>query len=121
MKNIRFQKIVMLSYSQKKARIINLDANCVLIKGKNHVGKSCVLKSLYRSLGAEIKRMTDTWNKDTMVLLLYFSVDELCCKSLLIGNNVIVLNPDGTIRFKEKIDSTAFHKKERLKRQKIAK
>ena len=111
MKNIRFQKIVMLSYSQKKARIINLDANCVLIKGKNHVGKSCVLKSLYRSLGAEIKRMTDTWNKDTMVLLLYFSVDELCCKSLLIGNNVIVLNPDGTIRFKEKIDSTAFHKK----------
>ena len=32
MKNIRFQKIMMLSYLKKKARIVDLDANFVLVK-----------------------------------------------------------------------------------------
>lgn len=101
----------MLSYSQKKARTINLDAKYVLVKGKNHVGKSCVLKSLYRSLGAEIKRMSDRWNKAAIVLLLYFSIDDVRYKSLLIGNDVIIINPDDTIRFKEKVGSAALYKK----------
>lgn len=81
----------MLSYSQKKARTINLDAKYVLVKGKNHVGKSCVLKSLYRSLGAEIKRLSDRWNKAAIVLLLYFSIDDVRYKSLLIGNDVVII------------------------------
>ena len=39
MRNIRFQKIMMLSYLKKKARIVDLDANFVLVRGTNHVGK----------------------------------------------------------------------------------
>lgn len=105
MKNIRFQTMKMLSYSEKKARIINLDADFVLIKGTNHVGKSCVLKSLYRALGAEIKKMPDTWDMSSIVLLLYFSIDNTRFKSLLIGNDLYILNPDGSIRIKDKIGS----------------
>ncbi|MBO7466959.1 MAG: hypothetical protein J6T94_04665 [Bacteroidaceae bacterium] len=111
MKNIRFQKIKILSYSEKKARIINLDSNFVLIKGTNHVGKSCVLKSLYRALGAEIKKMPDTWDMSTIILILNFTIDYIRFKSLLIGNDLFVLNPDGSIRFKEKIGSESLSEK----------
>ena len=69
MKNIRFQKIMLLSYQERKARIINLDANFVLVKGKNHIGKSCVLKSLYQPLGAEIKKLPEKWDKLAIVFL----------------------------------------------------
>ena len=110
MKNIRFQKIMLLSYLEKKARIIDLDSDFVLIKGTNHVGKSCVLKSLYRALGAEIKKMPDTWDMSTIVLLLYFTIDNISFKSLVIGNDLYVLNPDGTIRLKEKIGSRELSK-----------
>lgn len=101
---------MLLSYLEKKARIIDLDSDFVLIKGTNHVGKSCVLKSLYRALGAEIKKMPDTWDMSTIVLLLYFTIDNISFKSLLIGNDLYVLNPDGTIRFKEKIGSRELSK-----------
>ena len=66
---------MLLSYLEKKARIIDLDSNFVLIKGTNHVGKSCVLKSLYRALGAEIKKMPDTWDMSAVILLLSFTID----------------------------------------------
>ena len=96
---------MMLSYLEKKARIIQLNSDFVLIKGTNHVGKSCILKSLYRALGAEIKKMPDNWNAPTVILLLYFSVDNVNFKSMLIGNDLFVINPDGSIRFKNKIGS----------------
>lgn len=96
---------MMLSYLKKKARIVDLDANFVLVKGTNHVGKSCILKSLYRALGAEVKKLPETWSSANISLLLYFTIDGVHFKSLLIGNYIILLNPDGTIRFKEKVGS----------------
>lgn len=96
---------MLLSYQERKARIINLDANFVLVKGKNHIGKSCVLKSLYQPLGAEIKKLPEKWDKLAIVLLLFFEIDKVPFKSLLIGKDIIVINPDETIRFKEKIGS----------------
>lgn len=101
---------MLLSYSEKKARIINLDSDFVLIKGTNHVGKSCVLKSLYRALGAEIKKMPDTWDMSTIILMLCFTIDKVRFKSLLIGNDLYVINPDNSIRFKEKIGSESLSK-----------
>lgn len=101
---------MILSYSEKKARIINLDSNFVLIKGANHVGKSCVVKSLYRALGAEIKKMPDSWDMSTIVLLLWFTIDSVKFKSLLIGNDLFILNPDGSIRLKNKVGSNALSK-----------
>lgn len=101
---------MLLSYSEKKARIINLDSDFVLIKGTNHVGKSCILKSLYRALGAEIKKMPDTWDMSTVILILFFTIDKVRFKSLLIGNDLYVINPDNSIRFKEKIGSESLSK-----------
>lgn len=96
---------MILSYLEKKARKITLDSDFVLVKGTNHVGKSCVLKSLYRALGAEIKKMPDTWDMSTIIILLNFTIDNVRFKSMLIGNDLFFLNPDGTIRFKEKVGS----------------
>ena len=101
---------MLLSYLEKKARIIDLDSNFVLIKGTNHVGKSCVLKSLYRALGAEIKKMPDTWDMSAVILLLSFTIDNIPFKSLLIGNDLYILNPDSSIRFKSKVGSESLSK-----------
>lgn len=93
----------LLSYQERKARIINLDSDLVLIKGKNHVGKSCILKSLYRGLGAEIKKIPESWDKANIIILLYFTIDNVNFKSLLVGNDLYVFNPDESIRFKIKV------------------
>lgn len=96
----------LLSYQEKKARVINLDSDIVLINGKNHVGKSCILKSLYRGLGAEIKKIPESWSKANIIILLYFTIDNVSFKSLLVGNDLYIFNPDGSIRFKIKVGNS---------------
>lgn len=100
----------MLSYQEKKAKIVNLDSDIIFVKGKNHVGKSCILKSLYHTLGAEVKKMPIQWAKANVILVLHFTIDTINFKSLLIGNDIYVYNPNGEIRFKEKLNSPALYK-----------
>lgn len=101
----------MLSYKEKKARIIDLNNDVILVKGHNHVGKSCILKSFYRALGAGIKKMPTYWDSANVILLLYFSVDGIRFKSMLIGNEIQVFNPDGNRRFKAGIGSSKLNTK----------
>lgn len=111
MKNIRFQTLKVLSYREKRATIINLDSDAIIVKGGNHAGKSCILKSLYFGLGGEIKNFPQGWNHANIVLLLKFTVDGISFKSLRMGNDIYVFNPDGSLRFKEKRGTEKLNKK----------
>lgn len=94
MKSIRYKEILFLSYQEKKAKRINLDSDIVVIRGGNDAGKSCVLKSIFGVLGAEIRRYPENWNPDKILVLLKFTVDGVNFKALRIGNDFHLLSPD---------------------------
>ena len=102
MRNIRFQILKILSYKEKKARILNIDHDVVLLRGANGSGKSCVLKSIYEVLGANVRKTSEVWESANPVSLLYFTVDNIRFKALSIGKDVYIFNPGGEIRFKAK-------------------
>lgn len=111
MRKIRFQTLKILSYREKRAAIINLDCDAIIVEGGNHAGKSCILKSLYFGLGGEIKNFPQGWNQANIVLLLKFTIDGVHFKSLRMGNDIYVFNPDGSLRFKEKRGTEKLNKK----------
>ncbi|WP_428740173.1 hypothetical protein [Tenacibaculum sp.] len=53
MKNLYISEIQLLSQKEKKARKVQFDQKRTLIHGKNHTGKSSLIKSIYWALGAE--------------------------------------------------------------------
>lgn len=111
MRNIRFQILKILSYKEKKARILNIDNDIVLFRGSNGSGKSCVLKSLFEVLGANVKKTSEAWVSSNPIVILYFTIDNIKFKSLSIGKDVFVFNPNGEIRFKAKRGSIKLNQK----------
>lgn len=87
-----------LSYRERKARTFDLDSNIVVIKGLNHVGKSCILKSIYYGLGGTVKKVANQWSAAHIIVILYFSIDGIDYKSLKIGDQLYLYNPDGSLR-----------------------
>lgn len=53
MKNLYISEILLLSQKEEKARKIKFDKHRTLIHGKNHTGKSSLIKSIYKTFGAE--------------------------------------------------------------------
>ena len=94
MKSIRYKEILFLSYQEKKAKRINLDSDIVVIRGGNDAGKSCVLKSIFGVLGAQIRRYPEGWNPEKILVLLKFTVDGVNFKALRIGNDFYLFSPD---------------------------
>lgn len=90
MKNIRFKRLTLMSYAAEKARIINLDADIVIVRGDNHKGKSCILKSIYWTFGAEPKKMSIEWLDTKVIALLDFTIDGIKYKALRIGNKLFI-------------------------------
>ena len=101
MKSLRFKKILLLSYKEKKARIIEIDSDIVVVKGDNNKGKSCLLKSLYWALGCEPKSFPERWKKANVIALLYFTIDSVEYVSLHIGQEVHLFC-NGHLLFKSK-------------------
>lgn len=94
MKSIRYKEILFLSYQEKKAKRINMDSDIVVIRGGNDAGKSCVLKSIFGVLGAQIRRYPEGWNPEKILVLLKFTVDGVNFKALRIGNDFYLFSPD---------------------------
>lgn len=87
-----------LSYRERKARTFDIDSNLVVIKGPNHIGKSCILKSIYYGLGGTVKKVAKHWSEANVVVILYFSIDSINYKSIKIGDQLYLYNPDGSLR-----------------------
>ncbi|PSH65160.1 ATP-binding protein [Phyllobacterium sophorae] len=74
MKNLRFEKLELLSVVEKRARTIEFHPRLTVIKGENDVGKSSVIKSLYWAFGAGSK-IHPTWKDAKVKALVTFTVD----------------------------------------------
>ena len=60
MNNVVFERIILISEIEKKARCITFDRITIITGNINTTGKSCVLKSLYHTLGADVV-FEDEW------------------------------------------------------------
>ena len=74
MKIFKFESIYLLSQDERRARKIEFSPRRNLVVGRNHTGKSSLIKSLFTALGARPEGSLDRWDKNA-VALVRFSVN----------------------------------------------
>ncbi|HCF6048777.1 AAA family ATPase [Pseudomonas aeruginosa] len=62
MTRLRFKKLWLVSETTRAARKIEFHPNRTLLVGKNHTGKSTVIKHIFRTLGCQTKGKSDRWD-----------------------------------------------------------
>lgn len=85
MKSFRFNNIWLLSHRDMKARHVNFHPHKNLILGRNHTGKTSLIRSLFQTLGAKPEGKLELWDENT-VSLVEFSVGD---------NNYFALHQNG--------------------------
>ncbi|RRW92951.1 hypothetical protein [Pandoraea apista] len=75
MHRFRFKNIWLLSHRERKARHIEFHPNKNLLVGRNHTGKTTVIRSLFETLGAKPQGKLEQWD-ESATSLLEFSVDD---------------------------------------------
>lgn len=69
MKSLRFESISMLSPKGKQARTFQFHPQKNLIVGMNHTGKSSLIKTIFKTLGASPGGKLEKWDETTISLL----------------------------------------------------
>lgn len=77
MHRFRFKNIWLLSHQEHKARHVEFHPSKNLLVGRNHTGKTTLIRSLFETLGATPQGKLEQWDENA-VSLLEFSVDEKC-------------------------------------------
>lgn len=75
MKSFLFVNIWLMSHRDRRARLVEFHPKTNLIVGANHTGKSSLIKTLFRTLGASPKGHLRQWD-DSTVSLVEFSVSQ---------------------------------------------
>jgi len=75
MKEFKLNKILLLSLKEKKAKKVIFDPKRTIIYGRNSTGKSCLIKSIYQTFGAEPQNIHPNWKESNAISLVHFSID----------------------------------------------
>lgn len=75
MKSFRFKNIWLLSHRDKKARHVGFHPKKNLLIGRNHTGKTSLIRSLFITLGAKPQGRLESWDDNTASLI-EFCVDD---------------------------------------------
>lgn len=74
MKSLRFKKLWLVSEASRAARSIEFNPKMNLLVGKNHTGKSTLVKHIFKTLGCETRGKTDRWDS-LAISVLRFDLD----------------------------------------------
>ncbi|WP_041743987.1 hypothetical protein [Comamonas thiooxydans] len=74
MTRLRFKKLWLVSETARAARNIEFHQNRTLLVGRNHTGKSTVVKHLFRTLGCQTRGASDRWDS-LAISVLEFELD----------------------------------------------
>ena len=77
MKTFLLSEILLLSATEKKARRVKFNKKRTLIYGGNGTGKSCLIKSIYKTFGANPVKDHPTWKQLNPVSFVRFTVDNV--------------------------------------------
>ena len=105
MKRLILKKLVIISSKNEEARIIEFDDDLTIITGDNpngktinRTGKSLVMKAIYYSLGAKIKKYTTNWESLQIGTIVTFLYDGTLYE-LYRDKNTFILKKDDDIKF----------------------
>jgi len=73
MPNLLFKQLILISFRETKARIIRFDPRATILTGTNDTGKSSVIKTLFKTFGAETSTHDD-WNQANVISLVHFAL-----------------------------------------------
>lgn len=83
MKRLILKKLVIISQKSEEARIIEFDSKLNIITGDNpdgitinRTGKSVVMKSIYHSMGAKLKKYTSNWPTLQICTIITFEYND---------------------------------------------
>lgn len=71
MKSLRFKKLWLVSEQTRSAFSVNFHSKMTLLVGKNHTGKSTLIKHIFRTLGCETLGKSDRWDPFTVSVLAF--------------------------------------------------
>jgi predicted ATPase len=75
MKSFIFKEMLLASFLEKKARRIRFDPKMTIIRGGNETGKSSLIKSIFRTFGAEPAKVHSKWIDADVRSVIRFEVD----------------------------------------------
>jgi hypothetical protein len=71
MKNFLFENIWLLSHKDQRARAIHFHPRKNLVVGRNHTGKSSLIKTIFRTLGARPQGELAQWDDNTISVVAF--------------------------------------------------
>ncbi len=105
MKKLVINKLTIISQRNEEAKVIEFDKKLTVITGENpdgtalnRTGKSLVMKSIYHSLGANIRKYTSNWSNLKICTIINFTYNDKEY-SLYRNNDSFLLNNEGNIKF----------------------
>lgn len=93
MKNLFISELLLLSLKERKAKRIVFDRKRTLIYGKNHTGKSSLIKSIYKTFGAE-PLMNPKFENANVSALIKFEIDSKKYQILRDGKQFAIFDED---------------------------
>lgn len=96
MRNLKFQRLILYAPREQAARMITFDKDVTVVLGENDTGKSCLLKSIFATFGADAARINPRWIAADADLLLDFTLDDVRYSILRSGSHFAVFNSNGT-------------------------
>ncbi len=101
MKRLVLKKLVIISQRNEEAKTIEFDENLTIITGDNpngktinRTGKSLVMKSIFYSLGAKLKKYTTNWESLQINTIVTFLYDGILYELYRDKNSFILRNND---------------------------
>src|ERR1700731_4901932 len=76
MKQFKLEEMTLLSLKERRSRKVTFSPTRTVIIGTNETGKSCLIKSIYYTFGAEPHKMHPDWLDAQPISVIRFSVDE---------------------------------------------
>lgn len=76
MKQFKLKEMTLLSLKEKRSKTVKFSPTRTVIIGGNETGKSCLLKSIYHTFGAEPHKLHPDWLEAQPISLIHFSIDD---------------------------------------------
>lgn len=97
MKSFIFKELLLTSFVERKARKISFDPTVTVVRGNNETGKSSLLKSLFRTFGADPARVHPKWVETEVRSVVRFEIDGVAYSILRYGNSFAAFDAAGKL------------------------
>ena len=100
MRRLLLRKLSLISRAEKAAKSVQFDRDVTVILGKNDVGKSSLIKSIYWAFGADPIVIHDRWKTARVTSLVEFTIDGEGFAIVRQGGQFGLFDADGRVVLK---------------------